>query len=578
MAIAETAGAQDLPSQTLASAISRAIEHSPTIVSAQSRLDGSEAEIVVSRADGLPSVDGSVRYNYDLGQDQNVGGNGISVSSAINVPLFQGGSVRNSVLAAEAQRDASIIGIAEVESEVILATSRAYLDVLRDRQIVALNRENVRNLSTMLSGLRMRLEARDLTRTDVDQADSRLALAQGRLEVAIATMEASEVEFERLTGSRPDKLAPFPHISGVPLTPDNAVEAAVSENPAIIAARSAAQASRFSLNSAKGERLPQLFATVNNSFASSPSSLGPNNRSQFGTSIGVAMRMSLFAGGRQGASERIAAARVTQAEQQLLDLERKVAAKTRATYAEWMATRAVVEASKEAVRANDKALQGVRLENAVGTRTILEILNAEQELRDAQIQLLNAERDYAVANVSLLASIGKARVGKFDMIEREENQTAPLLSKAPDITTISKNIIDGPAGENELAQGPELPAIAVAPAVALQPMSTTAPVSAVRSGISDWAVQMGAFGELKLAMHNWQNFKTMVGDPELAVVVFRANVGGRNIFRRAFVGLHGWDHAQKVCLKIKQIGQNCLVRRSGQLGEVAWDENHRQGN
>lgn len=587
LAIAGTAAAQQLPAHTLSSAISAAVEHSPLIVSAQSRLDGSEAEMVVSRAAGLPSVDGAVRYNHDLGQDQNIGGNGLSVDSTISVPLFQGGTVRNSVRAAEAQRDASIIGVGEVEAEVVLAASNAYADVLRDRQIVMLNRENVENLSTMLSGLRVRLTARDLTRTDVDQAESRLSLGQGRLEMAIAALEASEVEFERLTGSRPGSLAPFPAVSGIPLTADAAVEVAMSENPNIIAARSQAQARRFSFSSTKGERLPRLFATVNNSYATSPSSLGSNNRSQFGTSVGVSMRMSLFAGGRQGASERIAGAKVTQAEQQLLDLERTVAAKTRATYAEWSATRAVVGASKEAVRANDKALRGVRLENAVGTRTILEILNAEQELRDSQIQLLNAERDYAVANVAILAAIGKARPGKFEMVEQFEGQAAPLLSQSSSNLNIADGASDLSLGVSTQREGDELPATIVEQITPVASSSARSeelympaelPALAGRRSNSDWAVQLGAFSQLKTAQANLQNFKPVAGDRELSAAVFRANVGGQELFRRAVVGLRDWDHAQTICLKIKKIGQSCLVRRAGQLGEFVWEEQSRQGN
>ena len=595
MAQAQTSPAETLPAassrtQTLEDAIAAALAHSPLIVSAQSRLDGSEAEIVVSRAAGLPSVDGTLRYSRDLVQSQRPG-NGLTIDTAVNVPIFRGGSVRNSMLAAKAQRDASSVSIGEVETEVILAIAQAYANVLRDREIVALNRENVRNLSTMLQGLRLRLSARDLTRTDVDQAESRLSLAQGRLEMALAALESSEVEYHRLTGSRPIDLAPFPGIAGIPLTADAAVDVAVAENPGIIAARSAAQASRFSFNSARGERLPQVFATVNSSYATSPTYTGPDSREQFGTSVGVSMRMSLYQGGRQGATERIAAAKVTQAEQQLLDLERSVAARTRTTYAEWLATRAVVEASKDAVRANDKALRGVRLENAVGTRTILEILNAEQELRDAQIQLLNAERDHAVANVAILAAIGKARPGQFELVppassvplayEGDTRVRPPAvdLLKSDSVNVESAAPTHGQAAPSAAladiagGQGSAQPMAVVNPA----PLSEPGPELAASA---QWAVQLGAFTRLEAARAAWRGSGGVtINSPQGAKpAIFKATVAGRTLFRTAFIGVTDWAHAQAICLELKGAGLTCLVRRSGQLGEVVWANQAAQAN
>lgn len=577
--------------QTLDAAIAAALVHSPTIVSARSRLDGSEAEVVVSRAAGLPSVDGTVRYSRDLVESQRPG-NGLSVDAAVNVPLFQGGSVRNSVRAAQALRDASSLGIGEAEAEVVLAISRAYADVLRDRQIVELNRANVGNLATMLQGLRQRLSARDLTRTDVDQAESRLSLARGRLEMALASLEASEVEFHRLTGSRPGQLAAFPGFAGIPLTADAAVEVAVAENPGIIAARSETQASRFSFNSARGERLPQVFATVNSSYSTSPSYTGPDTREKFGTSVGVAMRMSLFQGGKQGASERIAAAKVTQAEQRLLDLERTVAARTRATYADWLATRAVVEASRDAVRANDKALRGVRLENAVGTRTILEILNAEQELRDAQIQLLNAERDHAVANVAILAAIGKARPGQIELVAAPvvaasvaEQNVPRLVGATPELVALAEvPDMDAGAPNDDLpgrpAVEPEAPLASPAASRHSEQSRTAGPAAAKVPTSGEWAVQLGAFTSLEAARAAFRGASgaAVRRSSGSKPAVFQFDLSGRQLFRTALVAMPDWDHAQTICLKIKAAGQTCLVRRVGQLGKLVWTERNDPAN
>ncbi|MCW1400950.1 TolC family protein [Novosphingobium sp. MW5] len=286
--VGEPAAAEDLDS-----AIKAAAEFSPLLTSARSRLEGCAAEVTIARAEGLPTVNGTLRYSKELGKYPGAG-DGFAAETSVNIPLFRGGSVRNGVKSSEAQCDASSASISEVESEVTLMLTKAYAEVITNRKIVTLNREAVTNLSAMLEGVQQRLRARDLTRTDVDQAQSRLSLARGRLETALAALESSDAEFQRLTGRKPADLLPLPSISGIPLTADAAIEIAVAENPGVIAARSEAQATRFSLNSAKGDLLPQVYATANSNYGETPQNSLSQGRYAFGTTVGVGMRMSFL--------------------------------------------------------------------------------------------------------------------------------------------------------------------------------------------------------------------------------------------------------------------------------------------
>jgi outer membrane protein len=565
------ANAAPVRADSLSNTIQSGLDYSPLIASARSRLDGCEAQLVISRAEGLPSVHGTLRYSKELNQGSQTA-SGLSIDTAVNIPLYRGGSVRNDIRATEAQCAAATISISEVEAEVTLSVARVYADVLLNRRIVELNRQNVQNLATMLLGVSQRLAARDLTRTDVNQAESRLSLARGRLESSLASMEASEVEFERLVGKRPEALEAFPGVSGIPLTPESAAEVAISENPGIIAARSDTQSSRFSLRSAKGDLLPQLFATVNSSYSESPAHTAAVSPDKFGTTVGVTMRMSLFEGGRKTARVRAAAARVAQSELQSLDLERNVSSRTRAAYAEWTAARAVVEASRQAVAANQQALEGVRLENAVGTRTILEILNAEQELRDAQIQLATAERDHAVASVAILAAMGKARPGSLNFAASGEPRSLPPVT----ISAAAAASLAPPASQLPVArpQAAVVPDKARASIPAEPTLRATLMPALPPAPPAGWVLQLGAFETLSAATAHWNRIRSMAGGttsrPGTRAAVFRIELSGRMLFRLIVLGFGEWQNAETECLSLKHAGAACIVKKSSHFGEQVW--------
>jgi outer membrane protein len=122
----------------------------------------------------------------------------------------------------------------------------------------------------------------------------------------------------------------------------------------------------------------------------------------------VSITLPLFQGGRPAARVRQAQARESQSFERLIGTERNIIAQTRSAFASWRAANAVAESSLVAVSASRLSLEGVRAENSVGTRTILDILNAEQELLNAQVQLVTARRDAYVAGFTLLAAMGRA--------------------------------------------------------------------------------------------------------------------------------------------------------------------------
>ena len=299
------------------------------------------------------------------------------------------------------------------ESDLFTAAVAAYLDVIRDEAIVGLNQQNVRILEVNLQATRDRFQVGDLTRTDVDQSDARLALASSQLETAKATLIASREHYIRVIGEAPIDLQPPPPLPPLPSLPDIAVDEALKQNPTLLAADKEREATRYDVIVAKSNRLPKLSVVVGGNYYDYLGSLGAGTGvqvGQTGTSVtaGVTLNVPVFQGGRVGAQVRQAEALRSQSIEAATGAARGVVEQTRSAYAMWRASQRVIANSEKAVDANKLGLKGVRTENIVGTRTILDILNAEQELLNSQITLVTARRDSYAAGFALLAAMGRA--------------------------------------------------------------------------------------------------------------------------------------------------------------------------
>lgn len=405
--------------QTLNEALAAAYENNPSLNAARAAQRANDENVPISRADGLPSLNASVDYDENVlvspaafaGSDRTLSANG-----QLTVPLYQGGTVRNSIRAAEARVESGQADLRGTESTVFSQVVGVYMDVLRDEAVVSLNRNNVDVLTVNLQATRDRFDIGDLTRTDVAQSEARLALAQSQLQSTEARLIGSRENFIRLVGVAPTRLQPPPALPNLPANPEIAVTTALAENPDIEAAQIAVAAGGFDVRAARGSRLPRVSATAGTSYTDFLGSAligSPENRSN--SVVGLTMTIPLYQGGRPAARVRQAQARQSQTMEIAIDVERSIIAQTRASYASWRAANAVSASSRVAVDANRLSLEGVRAENSVGTRTILDILNAEQELLNSQVQLVTARRDAYVAGFTLLAAMGRAEAGDLGL-------------------------------------------------------------------------------------------------------------------------------------------------------------------
>lgn len=403
--------------ETLQGALSKAYENNPTLTAARAGQRANDENVPIQQASGLPNLGATGAYQENLvipGNSFSSPGRVANVVGQFSVPIYQGGAVRNAVKAAKIRVEAGQADLRATEASIFAQVVGAYMDVIRDQAIVQLNRKNVAVLNTNLQASSDRFEIGDLTRTDVAQSQARLALAEGQLRGAEANLIASRESYIRLVGDAPVDLQAPPPLPNLPATAEDAVAIALNNNPDIEAASLAIDASRSDISVARAARLPKLSGTVGGGYNNFLGSLGGNvpgvsfSQSTTSAQAGLSLTLPIFQGGRPAAQVRQAQSRSSQAIENYVATERNVIAQTRGAYAAWQANERVIGATEQAVSANALSLEGVRAENSVGTRSILDILNAEQEYLNTQVQLVSARRNSYVAAFSVLAAMGKA--------------------------------------------------------------------------------------------------------------------------------------------------------------------------
>ncbi|WP_121116227.1 TolC family outer membrane protein [Croceibacterium ferulae] len=402
---------------TLEQALIAAYTNNPTLNAARADQRAVDENVAIQRSFGRPSVNASVTITEFLKQAQT---NFVNPDRAVNggldlaVPLFQGGAVRNGIRAAQERVAAGRADLRSTESVVFSQVVTAYMDVIGNEAIVALSANQVEVLEINLQATSDRFEIGDLTRTDVAQSESRLAVAQGDLENARANLVSARERYIQLVGLAPTDLQPPPPLADLPALVDDAVDVAVQNNPDVIAAIERAEAAGFDIRVVSADRLPRVDAFTQGGYQNFLGTLGSipgeQEAQQSNTSLQAGLRLTvpLYQGGLAAARRRQSQAQAASALENAVAIERDVVQQARSAFSNWRAALAVIESSQVAVEAAELSLEGVQAENTVGNRTILDILDAQRELLIAQVDLVSARRNAYVAAFTLLAAMGRA--------------------------------------------------------------------------------------------------------------------------------------------------------------------------
>ncbi len=470
--------------ESLADAIALAYQTNPSLQAQRATQRALDESVVQAKSGFRPSVN----LNADA-TDSNLPGilsdrNSSSGSVSVTQPLYTGGRASAQLSATQADVLTGQQNLRRVESNVLSMVVTAYVDVRRTQEAVRISQENVAVLRRQLEESQARFDVGDVTRTDLAQAQARYAAAQSGLSTTQSNLGIARANYTAVVGQSPGELEPEPSLANLlPLDVDKAFSGAQANSPQILAAEFTEQASRARVAQAKAVLRPSL--SFRETFGYSASELGGKGN-QFGNytrsvTSSVSGSVPLFAGGLNASAIRQATERNNADRLTLESTRRTVIQSVTQAWNQLLGARSGMISNQEQVRAAILAYEGVRQEQQVGLRTTLDVLNAAQELSNAQLQLVGSRRDEYVATAAVLSAMGlleakvlTPKVPRYDAVAQSKRTADTLMGWAPTETVL--HLIDK-LGAPAIGKGPAIIPIATA-SVAVTPQDKPPPETA----------------------------------------------------------------------------------------------------
>lgn len=393
--------------ETIASALSKAYVGNPQLKADQARQRATDEQIPQAKSGWRPTVTANSEVSKVYQGNSATGKSDfLSRNFQINLsqPVYDGFRAENALREAEATVLAGSQNLLSVEQQVLLDGATAYMNVIRDREIVNYRRKSVDNFAEQVRAAKARFDVGEVTRTDVSQARARASESRSDYAIAIGNLQTSVANYIRVIGDNPRRLK-FPRLSpGVPKSLRAAIEIAGETNPQILAAAFNEEAAAANIDVRKSDLLPKLNFEARYLVAGNPSSTV--GRSEEGRIQGT-LSVPIYQSGSVYSQIREAKHTASQRKLEVLDAHRQVREQVVSAWHLLKAATATIAAANDAVEANRIALDGVRQEAQVGTRTTLDVLDAQNELVNTQVALATARRDRIVAGYQLVAAIGR---------------------------------------------------------------------------------------------------------------------------------------------------------------------------
>lgn len=413
--------------QTLQEALARAYSNNPTLLAARAQLRAVDENVPQALAGWRPTVVlsgsvGAAQTRVDQqGRSVDVDRSPNALTATVTQPLFRGGrtvaqtrQAENAVLAQRAR-------LLATEQQVLGEAVNAYISVIQQAELVRLNINNEQVLARQLQATNERFRVGEITRTDVAQAESRLAGARTSRTQAEGNLQVARATFQRVVGEPPGRLV-NPQPLRVPVaTAREAQEIAATNNPTVVAALFAAASARDNIDVQLSTLLPTLSATAQ-AFRQGNQQTAGNTTS--GGQATLNLSVPIFQGGAEHALVRQARQSAQQSLQQVDEARRLVAQQAASNWESLRSARAAVESVRSQIRAAEIALDGVQREAIVGSRTTLDVLNAEQELLNARTSLVNALATVINASYALAGSIGRLTAQDLGLPVEQYDMTA----------------------------------------------------------------------------------------------------------------------------------------------------------
>ena len=395
--------------ESIRDALTSAYQTNPKLDAERAKLRATDEDVSRAESGFRPLIDGSA----DIGDQRTTSkpttstvghSNPWGYSISMRQSVFNGFQTTNDVAEASATVKAGRENLRLVEANVLLDAVSTYMDVVRDMAILRIRESNVDVLSRELDAAETRRSVKEVTKTDVAQARARHARAVSAVDLAKANLKTSRANYERVVGHAPNGVGfPSVRIKQLPRSIEDAWQIAERQSPNVNSALFREEAARFAVDRVRGELLPEVNLEASFSHRDNPNTAFDQ---QEAASITGRVTVPLYDGGEIRA--RVRQAKHTQVSrlQEIEQARTETQANVTTAWSRLMAARAQIKSDTVQVDANQTALEGVREEEKVGQRTLLDVLNAEQEFLNAQIDLVTTRQELVVASYQVLAQIG----------------------------------------------------------------------------------------------------------------------------------------------------------------------------
>ena len=399
---------------TLQDAVETAYLNNPQLDAQRQQAAIADEQLEQARSQRRPTVNlaGSVGYeSVDSNRPFSSASGSIGDRATSNaqleavLPIYTGGRIKAGIRQAKAGIGAADAQLESVGQDLILDVVTAYVDVLRDHETIKIRQNSVDLLSEQVRASQDRFDVGEVTRTDVAQSEARLEGSKASLAGAEATLQGSLAVYAFLVGAEAVDLVPVPPAPALPETIEEAMQTALDQNPAIIALRFNERAANEAVTVAAGALKP----TVSLVGTASVQETYDNNFQDTSISALARATVPLYQGGLTRSQVRSAKLQRQQARYQIDNAVRQVRAQVARAWYSTIASNRAIEASARQVEAAEIAYEGAQAELSVGVRTTLDVLDQEQQLLEARLNLIQAERNAYVAAHQLLRAMGDLR-------------------------------------------------------------------------------------------------------------------------------------------------------------------------
>lgn len=422
-------------------ALAQAYAGNPTLEAARAQLRATDERVPEALSGWRPTVIGQaeggktwIEQNTPLLLDQNLESRTFGVT--VSQPVFSGFETVSSTSAAENRVRSGRANLASSEQQVLLQAVQAYMQVVRDRAVLDLNRNNENVIGQQLQATRDRFDAGEVTRTDVAQAESRLQGAIADRIAAEGNLTASIAVYRQVIGEEPTDLKMPEATLDLPANKDEAVAQSINA-PAIVFAKFEADAAKDDIDVAFSELLPTV--SIEGSWTRSEEQSGEDQSNDVGQILGV-LRVPLYQAGAPDARVRQSKQLYQQSRRQIDEAVRAGEQTAVDSWQSYETAQAQIESFKEQVRATEVALDGVKQEQQVGARTVLDVLDAELEALNAKVSLVQAQTTLVVARYQVLAAVGRLtaselalNVGVYDPTQHYDDVRNKFIGTGPSV-------------------------------------------------------------------------------------------------------------------------------------------------